>query len=85
MTRSAGQTGLLAGLGAEPVVCDVFDAGALTEAVASFAPDVVFHQLTDLPYNVTDVAALGKPNDRMRSEGTRNLLAAADDRADPGR
>jgi nucleoside-diphosphate-sugar epimerase len=77
MTRSAGKTGMLAGLGAQPVVCDVFDADALTRAVVAFAPDVVFHQLTDLPDDVGDLAASGGRNDRMRSEGTRNLLAAA--------
>ena len=49
MTRSARNAGLLAELGAQPVVCDVFDADALTRALVSFAPDVVFHQLTDLP------------------------------------
>src|SRR5215472_8795811 len=77
MTRSAGKAGLLAGLGAEPVVADVFDADALTQAVVSFAPEVVFHQLTDLPDNAVEIAAFGDRNDRMRSEGTRNLLAAA--------
>jgi nucleoside-diphosphate-sugar epimerase len=77
MTRSAGKAGPLAELGAQPVVCDVFDADALTAAVVSFAPDVVFHQLTDLPDSPTDTTASGDRNDRMRSEGTRNLLAAA--------
>lgn len=77
MTRSAGRAGLLAELGAQPVVCDVFDAAALTRALASFAPEVVFHQLTDLPDDAGDIAAFGDRNDRMRSEGTRNLLAAA--------
>ena len=77
MTRSAGKAGLLARLGAEPVVADVFDADALTRAVVSFAPEIVFHQLTDLPDNAGDVAAFGDRNDRMRSEGTHNLLAAA--------
>ena len=77
MTRSAGKAGLLAGLGAEPVVADVFDAAALTRAVVSFAPEVVFHQLTDLPDTASEIAAFGDRNDRMRSEGTRNLLAAA--------
>ena len=77
MTRSAGKAGLLAGLGAQPVVCDVFDAGALTQAVAAFGPKVVFHQLTDLPDNAGEVAASGDRNDRIRSEGTGNLLAAA--------
>ena len=77
MTRSAGKAGLLPGLGAEPVVADVFDADALTQAVVSFAPEIIFHQLTDLPDNAGDIAAFGDRNDRMRSEGTHNLLAAA--------
>ena len=77
MTRSPEKTGLLRDLGAEPVVCDVFDAEALAEAVAAFGPDGVFHQLTDLPDDVTDMAGFGARNDRIRGEGTRNLLAAA--------
>ena len=77
MTRSPEKAGLLRDLGAEPVVCDVFDAGALAEAVAGFGPDSVFHQLTDLPDNVTDMASFGTRNDRIRGEGTHNLLAAA--------
>jgi nucleoside-diphosphate-sugar epimerase len=77
MTRSPGKAGLLRELGAQPVVCDVFDADALTRAVSGFGPDVVFHQLTDLPDHAGDIAAFGDRNDRMRTEGTRNLLAAA--------
>jgi len=77
MTRSPGKTGLLRELGAQPVVCDVFDADALTRAVSGFGPEVVFHQLTDLPDRADDMAALSDRNDRMRTEGTRNLLAAA--------
>jgi hypothetical protein len=77
MTRSPGKAGLLRDLGAEPVVCDVFDLAALTEAVAAFGPEVVFHQLTDLPDEAADLARLRDRNDRMRAEGTRNLLAAA--------
>ena len=38
MTRSAAKAGLLRELGALPVVCDVFDAGALTEALTGFGP-----------------------------------------------
>ena len=77
MTRSPGKAGLLRGLGAEPVVCDVFDLDALTEALAGFGPEVVFHQLTDLPDEATDLAHFSDRNDRMRGEGTRNLLTAA--------
>ncbi len=77
MTRTPGKAGLLRDLGAQPVVCDVFDVGALTGAVAGFAPRIVFHQLTDLPDSVADIASFGDRNDRIRGEGTRNLLAAA--------
>jgi nucleoside-diphosphate-sugar epimerase len=77
MTRSSGKAGLLRELGALPVVCDVFDADALTKALAGFGPEVVFHQLTDLPDDAGDRARSSDRNDRMRSEGTRNLLAAA--------
>jgi nucleoside-diphosphate-sugar epimerase len=77
MTRSPGKADRLAELGAEPVVCDVFDAGALTRAVSAFHPEVVFHQLTDLPDDAGEMAGFRDRNDRMRSEGTRNLLTAA--------
>ena len=77
MTRSLGKAGLLRELGAQPVVCDVFDRDALTRVVAAFGPDVVFHQLTDLPDDAGDISQSGERNDRMRTEGTRNLLAAA--------
>jgi uncharacterized protein YbjT (DUF2867 family) len=77
MTRSADKAGPLAGLGAQPVICDVFDAGALTPAVVSFRPGIVFHQVTDLPDDAGDLAAFSDRNDRIRGEGTRNLIAAA--------
>lgn len=78
MTRSPGKAGQLREFGAEPVVCDVFDASSLTSAVTAFEPDVVFHQLTDLPDDVTEIAAYSERNSRIRGEGTRNLIAAAD-------
>jgi hypothetical protein len=77
MTRSADKASLLRELGAKPVVCDVFDIAALTEAMTAFGPDVVMHQLTDLPDDAADMASFGDRNDRMRSEGTRNVLCAA--------
>src|SRR5436309_1344302 len=77
MTRSDAKVATLQALGAEPVVCDVFDADALTDAVTSFRSDAVIHQLTDLPDRLADLAKHGADNDRMRSEGTRNLIAAA--------
>ncbi|MBX5475204.1 MAG: NAD-dependent epimerase/dehydratase family protein [Thermoleophilia bacterium] len=75
MTRS--QPDVVAALGAEPVVCDVYDLGALRRAVRGFAPDLVLHQLTDLPNDRSRLQASLEANRRIRSEGTRNLLDAA--------
>src|SRR5579859_247390 len=77
MTRSADKAAMLTSLGAVPVVCDVYEASGLTEAVSSFEPDLVLHQLTDLPDSVADMNAYAARNRRIRQEGTRNLLAAA--------
>jgi nucleoside-diphosphate-sugar epimerase len=77
MTRSPDKAAALRELGAAPVVCDVYDADALRGAVEVFAPDMVMHQLTDLPDNVKEIAQFGDRNDRIRREGTRNLLDAA--------
>jgi len=77
MTRSAARAGMLRDLGAEPVICDLYDAAALTAAVTAFRPDIVFHQLTDLPDDAADIPRWSERNRRIRDEGTRNLLAAA--------
>ena len=76
MTRSSEKAARLASLGAEPIVCDVFDRGALTTAVRSFSPDLVLHELTDLPDAVEDLPKAGLLNARIRVEGTRNLIDA---------
>lgn len=75
MTRSTGKAALLESLGATPVVCDVYDRDTLVRAVTAARPEVVIHELTDLP-DVFDDAAL-PANARIRSEGTPNLVAAA--------
>lgn len=69
LTRSPEKAGMLKELGAEAVVVDVYDATALTEAVKTFAPHVVFHQLTDLPDNLADLAGYVPRNARIRTEG----------------
>jgi uncharacterized protein YbjT (DUF2867 family) len=78
MTRSPGKLDGLMDLGAEPVLCDVYDADALRAAVVRFRPEVVMHQLTDLPDTAAKISKFGERNDRIRREGTRNLLAAAE-------
>lgn len=79
-TTRSGETAVeLKARGVVPVVVDVFDAAALRAAVAEAQPEVVIHQLTDLP-KVLDSnrggAALER-NSRLRIVGTPNLVAAA--------
>lgn len=78
MTRSPGKTDGLRAAGVEPVLCDLFDTAALLAAVGAFRPDVLMHQVTDLPDRLEDLPAYRAANERVRSEGTRNLLAVAD-------
>lgn len=78
-SRSQEKAVALQALGARAVVVDVYDAPGLARAVAAAYPDVVIHQLTDLP-DVTDparMAAVRQANARVRIEGTRNLMSAA--------
>lgn len=76
---SADKTAALRALGAEPAVVDVFDAAALTRIVQAALPQVVIHQLTDLPYapNTPGYEEGLDRNARLRIDGTRNLVAAA--------
>jgi nucleoside-diphosphate-sugar epimerase len=78
-TRSAAKAAELKRLGVEPVVVDAFDRDALVAAVKSAAPDVVVHQLTDLPKeNTPEAMAEGRArNAKLREIGTDNLAAAA--------
>ncbi|MEJ0037184.1 MAG: NAD(P)H-binding protein [Gammaproteobacteria bacterium] len=78
-TRKPGRGNELRALGVEPVIVDVFDAESLRAAVNAAWPDVVIHQLTDLPpaLDPTQMEAGRARNARIREEGTRNLVAAA--------
>lgn len=77
MTRSHRKADALRDLGADPIVCDVFDTAALREAVKAAGPDVIMNQITDLPGEVDRIGEYGVANARIRREGTQNLLAAA--------
>lgn len=77
MTRSQRGEQAVRALGATPVVCDVYDAPGLRAAVAAAAPDLVMHQLTDLPDDIAQLGHHRESNNRIRREGTRNLLDAA--------
>jgi nucleoside-diphosphate-sugar epimerase len=78
-TRRVEQITALAAVGAEPVLLDVFDAPAVAAAVARIRPEILIHQLTDLPRDLNPAAmpeALVR-NARIRREGTANLMRAA--------
>jgi nucleoside-diphosphate-sugar epimerase len=79
MTRSEDRAAEIREAGAAAVVCDVFDAAALEAAVRGAAPEVVVHELTALPARLDYKAKQDPlaPTNRVRTEGTRNLLAAA--------
>src|SRR5688500_3389549 len=78
MTRSGVRAAQLEAAGADPVVCDVFDAEGVRAAMAGAGPDAVIHQLTALPPRL-DWAdpTLFDANNRVRTEGTRVLVDAA--------
>lgn len=78
-TRSPARAQELRAAGIEPVVVDVFDAAELATKLAAVRPDVVIHQLTDLPRGLDPgrMADAIRRNARIRDEGTRNLVEAA--------
>jgi 2-alkyl-3-oxoalkanoate reductase len=77
--RSPGNTARLRDLGAEPVVLDVLDATAVRQAVAAARPEAIIHQATALA-GARFGLSLDRtfaPTNRLRTEGTDALLAAA--------
>src|SRR5918995_3064238 len=83
-TTSAGKLGLLEQLGAEGMVMDGLSAASVGEAVAAARPDAIVHEMTAL-----SVVRDGRPHfrhperltaatNRLRTEGTDHLLAAAE-------
>lgn len=79
MTRSHEKVAALRAAGAEAVVADALDADAVMGAVQKARPDAVIHQLTAIPPRV-DPRRIERDfalTDRLRSEGTKHLVAAA--------
>ena len=77
-TRSPERAADLASIGVRPAIVDVYDRDALIRAVVDARPDLVVHQLTDLPKTL-DAKRLADalPNNaRLREIGTDNLVAA---------
>jgi 2-alkyl-3-oxoalkanoate reductase len=79
MTRSTGKAAGLRAAGAQPVVADALDRDDVLRVVAAARPEVVVHQLTDLAgtTNLRKFDAGFAATNRLRTEGTDHLLAAA--------
>jgi nucleoside-diphosphate-sugar epimerase len=74
LTRYADGAARLRAMGASAVLGDVFERARLDAAVAESQPEVVLHQLTAFGTSDGDPA---QATIRVRTEGTRNLVAAA--------
>lgn len=79
LTRSRQRAQALKAAGAEPAVADALDREAIRQAVLAARPDAVIHELTSIPPlpNPRTMERDFLLNDRLRTEGTRHLLAAA--------
>jgi nucleoside-diphosphate-sugar epimerase len=83
-TTSPGKLDLLAQLGAEGVVMNGLDAESVRNAVAAARPDTVVHLMTAISPGHTgspDFKHMDRwfgPTNRLRTEGTDHLLAAAE-------
>jgi nucleoside-diphosphate-sugar epimerase len=77
-TRSTSKADVLRAAGVEPIILDIFDTALLTRAVAAARPDIVIHQLTDLPPGLDprQMVEGTKRNARIRREGTQSLVSA---------
>ena len=77
--RSAGNAERVRALGAKPIALDLLDARAVRKAVLETEPEAIVHQATALA-NVRFSKNLDRsfaPTNRLRTEGTDALLAAA--------
>lgn len=78
MTRSETGAAAIRKTGAEAVLADALDGDQVKAAVAAAAPEVIVHQLTALKIDL-DFKKMNEafaPTNRLRTEGTDNLLAA---------
>jgi nucleoside-diphosphate-sugar epimerase len=77
--RTPQKAEAVAALGATPVVVDGLDRDGLIDAIVAAEPDAVVHEMTALSglsdFRHVDVAF--EPTNRLRREGTDNLLAGA--------
>jgi len=78
MTSKAEKQDLIRELGAQPVVADALDAGAVAGAVSGAEPEAIIHELTALSGGI-DMRKMDESfalTNRLRTEGTDHLLSA---------
>jgi 2-alkyl-3-oxoalkanoate reductase len=77
LTRTASKRSRLEQLGASAVVADALDRAGIAAVVRDSAPEGVVSLLTSLPKNGPTRIGHLEPTNRLREQGTANLLAAA--------
>lgn len=77
LTRSPQKADDIRSMGAVPAVADALDAVALTRVVLDAGPTHVIHQLTALPKEGPKRASDLTATNRLRTQGTKNLLDAS--------
>lgn len=80
LARSYGAAVEIETLGAVVAEADALDPGALSRVVKDAAPDAVVHLLTAIPAKINPrrMSRDFAQTNRLRTEGTRNLLYAAE-------
>jgi nucleoside-diphosphate-sugar epimerase len=78
-TRSEAKAASLRDLGADAVLMDGLDRDSVMAAVTAAKPDAIVHQMTALSgdFDFRDVDKTFAMTNRLRTEGTEHLLAAA--------
>jgi 2-alkyl-3-oxoalkanoate reductase len=78
LTRSTAKVGLLRDMGATPVIADALDPSAVMNAVRQAKPEIAVHELTAIKkVDLRNFDQGFATTNRLRTEGTDNLLAAA--------
>ena len=78
MTRKEANRAVLEEFGAVPVIADALDPARVAAAVAAAGPDAIVHQLTEIgDVDTRHMDRSFATTNRLRTEGTDNLLAAA--------
>lgn len=76
-TRSEERAEAIREAGARASIVDALDGAALRDAVAAAEPEAVVHALTALPDRIDWKRDPLGPTNRLRDEGTRNLIEAS--------